>query len=120
MNKEFGEQLETMPDEFVVAPLSKWADKGNLLAEAAKVAADQFAEAGAAKPVVFDGDDILVQEYHKTGQVAFVFIRMVNGQEMFAWYVWDLPDDMVIELRTNGEWDFPGYGHKKKAPNRKS
>lgn len=114
LNKEFGEQLEGMPDDFVVAPLSKWADKGQLLAEAAKVAADQFAAAGAAKPVIFDGDDILVQEYHKTGQVAFVFIRQVNGQEMFSWYVWDLPDDMVIELRTNGEWDFPGYGHRSK------
>ena len=114
LNKEFGEQLEGMPDEFVVAPLSKWADKGQLLAEAAKVAADQFAQAGAAKPVIFDGDDILVQEYHSTGQVAFLFQRVVNGIEMFVPYVYDLPDDFIAELRTVGRWRTTYHADKKR------
>jgi hypothetical protein len=114
LNREFGEEIEGMPADFVVSDISEWQQYDQLIKDAAKHAADVYVEAGAIMPVVFSADDILVQEYHSTGQVAFLFQRVVNGIEMFVPYVYDLPDDFIAELRTVGRWRTTYHADKKR------
>ena len=104
--REGGEAIDSLPDKWEVVPLAKWAGAADLLEQACGDAAAQFAHAGLPAEIgaKIAPDEILVQEYHDTGQLAFIFLKQWLGREYFAVYVWDLPDNAIAELRTNGMW----------------
>lgn len=102
-----GERIEGLPERYVVAPNSRWTDSP-MFADAAKHAAAAFAQSGALHPVFFSADDILVQEYPDTYQVAFIFARKIAGKPYFYPFVYDLPPEMVAWLKNAGRW---GYNH---------
>jgi len=102
-----GERIEGLPERYVVAPADRWTDSP-LFADAVKHAVDAFMQAGALRPIFFGADDILVQEYPDTRQVAFIFARKIAGKPYYYPFVYDLPDDMVAQLKAVGRW---GYRH---------
>jgi len=72
---------------------------------ACQAAAEAFAASGALRPVTFDDDHILVQEYPGTQQIAFIFARPVAGQPMHYPYIFTLSRQAIAELRTAGRWE---------------
>jgi hypothetical protein len=57
--------------------------------------------AGAAPPLRYD---VTVQEYPRTGQVAFLFCARVGGEELYVPAVFALSPQQVAELTLAGDW----------------
>ncbi len=107
LNRQTGELIGDLGPHYQIAPLDRWASTP-LYAQAEKHAAEAFFAAGALAPLYFRDDDVLVQEYPSQRKLAFLFQRKIAGKEHFYPYVFDLPDDMVAQLRAIGKW---GYRH---------
>lgn len=72
--------------------------------EACKDAARVFHIEGALLPVVFDDRQILVQEYPRDRKLVFIFCRPVAQRELFHIFTFDLPPEMIAELKVTGKW----------------
>lgn len=105
-DKTKGESIDGMPDDYVVVSVHKWRDTP-LLPQAVEAAAEAFQQAGALLPVWIEEDDILVQEYPRTHQIAFLFQRRIRGEEHFYPYVYELPAEAIKELIVSGLWTTP-------------
>ena len=108
LNREKGEFLEGLGTDYVVAPNHRWIDT-KLFKEAARHALEVFRESGSlAIRQHFDDDEILVQEYPKQRKLAFLFCRKIRNEPYYYTFTWDLPPEMIAELRMSGRW---GYRH---------
>lgn len=103
LNREQGELLGELGPEYIIVPFAKWAGTG-LPEDAAKRAAAAFREAGALYPIEIAEDDVLIQEYPRLHKVVFLFQRKIAGAEHFYHFTFDLPPQMVAELRATGKW----------------
>jgi hypothetical protein len=63
-----------------------------------------FVKAGSFLPIWFNEDAILVQEFPEVGQVEFVFVRQVAGQEMCVRIPYTLPPDFIGWLKATKRW----------------
>ena len=104
LNKTEGEVVEGLGDAFRVVPNAKWRET-KLFEEAANKAAQSFLDAGALWPITFDDGEVLAQEYPRDRRLLLLFAKNVRGKEMIYPWVWDLPDNMVSELKALGKWD---------------
>lgn len=106
LDKVKGEPIDGMPDDYIVVNISKWRNTP-LMPQAAEAAADAFIAIGALLPVWFEEDDILVQEYPRSGQIAFLFQRRIRGETHYYPYVYELPKAAIKELVAEGLWTPP-------------
>lgn len=107
-NREKGEFLAGLGTDYVIAPNGRWTDTP-LYDEAARHALEVFRESGSlAIRQHFDDDEILVQEYPKSRKLAFLFCRKIRNEPYYYTFTWDLPPEMITELRMSGRW---GYRH---------
>ncbi len=103
LDRTKGEIIGSLGVDYIVVPLNRWADTP-LYLQAEEHAAKAFLSAGALAPLTIDDEDVLVQEYPARNKLAFLFQRRIAGKEHFYPYIFDLPDNMVAELRTVGRW----------------
>lgn len=104
LDKIKGEVLEGLGHKYEIAPNYKWRES-QLFEEAAMAAAEAFMNSGALWPITFDEEEVLIQEYRESNQIAIIFSKNVRGTEQLYPFVWDLPADMVRELRAIGKWE---------------
>jgi hypothetical protein len=106
LNKTTGEIIGDLGTDFYVAPFARWSTTP-LFAEAYDRAVEAFVTSGAILPVKITAEQVLVQEYPTSNQVAFVFQATIRGQEHLYPYVFKLEPKLVAELRTIGRWGRP-------------
>jgi len=99
-----GELIDGLGQQFRVVPNAKWRET-RLFEEAAKRAAAAFLKSGALWPIVFEDDDVLIQEYPAERRICVLFIRKIKGKDNLYPWVWELPDQAVKELKALGKWD---------------
>ena len=103
LDKVNGELIEGLGRDFVIAPLSKWADTP-MWREATERAQLAFRKKGALLPIVIHEDDVLIQEYPSQSRLAFVFHRKVAGRSVYLPVVMLLDDRTVSGLQMAGRW----------------
>lgn len=103
LDHENGEVLDGLGRGFRVAKHADWKHT-SLWDTACKDATKVFRAAGALLPIAFSDRDILIQEYPRERKLAFIFARGIARQEMFHVYVFDMPQDLIAELRATGRW----------------
>lgn len=99
-----GETLEGLTGPYRVVPARKWFET-RLFDEAAGEAAKKFRAAGWPLAVTFDEDQVLIQEYPQTNQLAMVFHMKIKGQDQFYVHVYALPPEMIANLSASNLWD---------------
>jgi hypothetical protein len=99
-----GEVIGDLGHAFRVVPNEKWRET-KLFDEAANKAASAFLQAGALWPITFDDQEVITQEYPADNRLVIVFLKTIKGNETLFPWVWELPNEMVAELRTLGKWD---------------
>ena len=98
-----GEQIEGLEGPYRVVPVEKWRFTP-LFEAAAEAAADAFRKAGYPLLIGFQEDQILIQEYPRSRQLAMIFVMQIKSREMLYPYIFALPDDMVSSLSASGLW----------------
>lgn len=98
-----GETIEGLAGPYRVVPVDKWR-MTPLFEAAAEAAADAFRKAGYPLIIGFQDDQILIQEYPRSRQLAMIFVMQIKGQEMLYPYIFALPDDMIASLSASGLW----------------
>jgi|GEM_PF-5949568 len=105
LDHENGEEIGDLGRPFIKVPLAKWADT-NLWRQASDRARASFQAKGAMLPIVFNAQDVLVQEYPTRNTIAFLFCRRVAGEMLYVPVVLRLPPETVVELRLAGRWPY--------------
>ncbi|MCK9549206.1 hypothetical protein [Aquamicrobium sp.] len=124
LNRDAGERIEGLSDNFRIAPLAKWRELTGIQVpyqipgkfrprtatrpmyeDALETAKKAFADAGALIPVVISESDVLVQEYPADQAVVFVFYRKIAGEDKFVTRRYDLDDRLIGFLKTTGRWE---------------
>lgn len=103
LNRVQGELIGDLGRGYVVAPMGRWKDTV-LFNEAAQHAFNAFRAAGSMSLAGFDDAEVLVQEYPAKKKLAFLFARRIRDKTHYYPFVFDLPDDMIAELRNMGRW----------------
>lgn len=104
LNHELGEPSPEILSPFRVVKTDKW--KHTHFHEVACInAAQAFMAAGALYPILFGEGDILVQEYPRINKLEYVFSKGIAGVEHFYRWVFDIPEDLIGELKAAGRWD---------------
>ena len=103
LDRTKGEMIGDLGSSYYVAPFARWAETP-LFAEAYHHAVEAFVASGAILPVKIMPDQVLIQEYHDTNKVAFVFQARIRGQEHLYPYVFSLEPAMVSQLRLINKW----------------
>jgi hypothetical protein len=103
LNKNEGEDLAGMGRGYV-APIEKWENILGMLDIAAQYAADEFHRAGAPKDITLTEENILIQEYHLSGQVVFIFWLPIKGEDHYYTYGFKLGEQALRELAAVGRW----------------
>ncbi len=98
-----GEVIGDLGHVYRAAPNTKWREH-QLFEEAATIAAETFHAMGALLPITFDDGEVLVQEYPRTNALVFVFCKSIARTEQIVVRKYDIPDDMMRELRAQGRW----------------
>ena len=101
INTVKGEVLGDLGHDYQIVSVEKWLDTW-FFEHAADQAANAFLKEGAILPITFDDGSVVVQQYPK--KLAFIFQRNVCGKQMFVPYVYDLPEKLIVELKTAGRW----------------
>ena len=129
LDRSKGEILEGMGDTYRVVPAAKWRELTRITTkykvqsgtafkiwvnrtrpiyeDAITLARAAFANAGALEPIIIDDSCILVQEYPDDNRVAFVFSRLIAGEEKVFGRGYDLTPQEVGWLVTTGRWQRP-------------
>ncbi len=103
LNRVQGELIGDLGRGYVIAPTSNWSDT-ILFEQAAEHAFAAFRQSGSMSIKHFDEDEVLVQEYPQKRKLAFLFCRKIQGNVHYYPFVYDLPDEMIAELRNMGRW----------------
>lgn len=104
LNHELGEPIDGLPSQFRVVPNTKWRET-QMFEQAATIAAEAFFEKGALLPVTFDDREVVTQEFWTLPAIVFVFCKKIRGEEFLSVRKYDIPPDMMRELRANGLWE---------------
>lgn len=104
LDKTRGEVIDGLGHAFRVVPNAKWRDS-KLFEQAATKASEVFIRAGALWPVSFDDAEVIMQEYPAERTLAMVFAKKIRGNEHLYPWVWELPIEMIKELKALGKWD---------------
>lgn len=104
LNRTDGEQIEGLEGPFRVVPARKWFET-SLFDAAAGEAARKFRAAGWGLSISFDEDQVLVQEYPRTRQLAMIFQMRIRGQDTYYVHVFALPPEMIANLKASNLWD---------------
>ena len=103
LNRVQGELIGDLGREYVVAPVTRWKDT-ILFADAAEHAAAAFRQTGSLAINSFSDEEVLIQEYPTKRKLAFLFCRKIRGQAHYYPFIFDLPDEMIADLRNVGRW----------------
>lgn len=103
LNRVQGELIGDLGRDYVVAPNSRWTDT-SLYEEAAKHAFAAFRQSGSMSLDGFDDGEVLIQEYPRKQKLAFLFCRRIRHHMHYYPFVFDLPPEMIAELRNMGRW----------------
>lgn len=125
LNHEIGERIEGLDDVFIVAPFAKYAEQTRLTTIVEETVGTKFKrKVKRARPIVavamkyaqggFEklglprgaDIDILVQEYPRTGQVAFLFCARHMGKDYYIAppAVFQLGEAQIADLTLRGLW----------------
>lgn len=106
LDHDNGENIEGLGPGFHVSKgrQKEYWKHTSLWNEACRDAARVFHAEGALLPVTFDDRQVLIQEYPRLNKVAFIYCRQVAGKELFHVFAFDLPDDLIKELKVTGKW----------------
>lgn len=85
-------------------PAGKWADVVQMGEVAGLHAAKRFNEKGAALPITFSEENVLVMEYHFSSKVVWLFCMNIHGQEHYADYTFTLGPEIIPELVVANKW----------------
>jgi hypothetical protein len=115
LNKSEGEYVEGLGGSFVVVPSDKWisTEFGKPhFEEAIKAATIAFKRsmqkfANPNDKIEIRRNNILVQEYHLLGKVAYIFEAKVGMEDMVYPYVFDIAPTLLRELTASGQWGKP-------------
>lgn len=99
-----GENLEGLTGPYRVVPARKWFET-SLFDSAANEAAKKFRASGWPLDITFAEDQVLVQEYPRTNQLAMVFHMRIRGEDQFYVHVFALPDAMIANLTASNLWN---------------
>lgn len=103
LNHNLGEPIEGL-GPFRVVPNAKWRET-SMFEQAATIAAQAFMDKGALLPITFDEKEVLTQEFPGVNVLMFIFCKSIRGQDHFSVREFQLPDDMMRELKTLGKWE---------------
>lgn len=113
LDRTNGEVIQGLGHAFKVVPTDKWAttqfgaphfiEAHEAATLAFKKSAGKFANSH--EKIKLGRDNVLVQEYHILGKVAYIFELKVNGEEMVYAYTFDIDPVLLEALRMSGEWD---------------
>lgn len=111
LDHQAGETLDALGQDYVVVPLSKWADTP-IWAEACRRADQVFRKASISTPI-FSEQTVLVQEYHAQDRLAFIFAHF--GRKAFQrtpnWLFYPcvvkLTPPLKAHLVLTGRWKSP-------------
>lgn len=108
----FGEEIGNLGDDYVVVPVSRWADTP-LIDQAYSVARKVFRRRATNINVVneqWTADNVLVQEYRRQDRIAVVFAHWARqmGMRKWAWLyhttVFKIEGDLKRSLILAGRW----------------
>lgn len=106
LDREKGEVIGDLGSDYIIGKIETWAPT-DMFVVAYSNAIDAFIACGAVPPISIKPEDVMIQEYPSLNKLAFLFQRRIAGKEHFYPFVFDLPMQMIRDLRASGKW-----GHK--------
>lgn len=102
LNHDLGEPIDGL-GPFRVVSNAKWRETA-MFDQAATIAAQAFMEKGALLPITFDEKECLCQEFPGSNVLMFIFCKSIRGTEHYSIREFQIPDDMMKELKALGKW----------------
>ena len=119
LNPEQGEVLPGLGKLYRVVDKEKWArtplfEEARVKAhEAFRRTAGKFVNADT-KPLELYCNNFVVQEYPLQSKLVFLFHAVINGEEHFYPYTFELPRSLTEQLHVEGMWSY-GLPHRSKS-----